>query len=150
MNVIRIVALLPMVFLLSCASRAPAESALTAQDYYLKWSAQSQNYQVSFQQSCYCMPDNIRPMRVTVRENKIVSAVFEDDQSIVPDNIIKDLMTIDTIFQVIVDAEAKPAHRFDVEFDRQNYFPLTVDIDYDSRIADDEIRWQLSRLVRVN
>ena len=150
MKLARLLALLPMLILLSCITRAPSVSEQTTKDHYRYWSEHSQSYEVSFQQSCYCLPDNIRPMRITVKQNKIVGAIFEEDHSIVPNEIISDLLTIDAMFQVIINAEAKPAHRVDIKFDQKNHFPRMVDIDFDSRIADDELHWQLSRLVLLD
>ena len=138
--------LLPVTFLLACVSRTEAIAQPSVEMQYRQWSETSQNYDVSFQQLCFCLPDNIRPMRLTVRDNEIVKAIFEDDQSEVTTDVMIDLKTIDDIFQTIINAEALPAHSVKIEYDSDNHFPTKVDIDFDDRMADDELHWQLSNL----
>ena len=147
MTLIRLFTLLPLALLLSCVSRSEAVSQQSTQNHYRQWSEYSQNYDVSFQQLCYCLPDYIRPIRISVRDNFIVKAIFEDDQSEVPDVIAADLKTIEDIFQTIINAESGQAHSVKIEYDLSMHFPLKVDIDFDDRLADDELHWQLSNLV---
>lgn len=139
--------LLPTTLLLACISRSEAIAQPSVETQYQQWSSFSQNYEVSFQQLCFCLPDNIRPMRLTVRNNQIVKAIFEDDQSKVTADVMTDLKTIDDIFQTIINAEARPAHSVNIKYDPINHYPFKIDIDFDSRLADDELHWQLSNLV---
>lgn len=132
--------------LAACVSRSEAVTPQDVQTLYKKWSARSQSYEVSFQQLCFCMPDYVRPMRLSVHDNVIMAAQYEDDQSSVAAAIIADLMTIDAMYQTILNAEARPAHSVKVEYHPQLAFPTRVDIDFDQRMADDEIHWQLSHL----
>jgi hypothetical protein len=142
--------MLALTFVLSCVSRSEAGSQKSVQTQNRQWSELAQDYQISFRQLYFCLPDSIRPMRITVRDNRIVNVIFEDDQSQVPAEIIADLKTIDDIFQTIFDAQSLAAHRLKIEYDQQQYFPARVDIDYDDRLADDEIHWELSNLILLN
>lgn len=132
--------------LAACVSRSVGVAPQDAQTQYKKWSARLQSYDVSFQQLCFCLPEYIRPMRLSVRDNVIVAAQYEDDRTSVAAAIIADLMTIDAMFQTILNAEARPAHSIKVEYHPQLAFPTRVDIDFDQRMADEEIHWQLSDL----
>ena len=89
-------------------------------------------------------------MRLTVRNNKIVKAVFEDGQSEVKVDVMADLKAFDDIFQTIIAAKARPAYCVEIEYDPVNHYPLTVNIDFNNRLADDELHWQLSNLVGLN
>lgn len=133
--------------ILACVSSTDALSTQDTATQYKNWSALDQTYKVSFQQACFCTQDYLRPMRLIIRDNVIVGAHFEDDQSEVPDIIIADLLTIDAMFKIIVEAEALPAPSVVVEYDEKLAFPIKVEIDYDERMADDEIHWQLSNLI---
>ena len=150
MKLIRLFALLPLALLISCVSRSEAVSQQSVEMQYRLWSEMAQNYKFSFQQLCFCLPDYIRPMRITVRDNHIVKVIFEDNQSEVPSEIVTDLKTIDDIFQTIINAESLPAHSVNIEYDQNKYFPLKVDIDFDNRLADDELHWQLSNLILLD
>jgi hypothetical protein len=142
--------LLPVTILLACVSRSEEIAQSVVEVKYQQWSEVSQNYEVSFQQLCFCLPDSVRPIRLTVRNNEIVKAIFEDDQSEVTVDVMADLKTIDDIFQTIINAKARPAHSVEIEYDPINHYPLKVDIDFDNRLADDELHWQLSNLVWLN
>jgi hypothetical protein len=89
-------------------------------------------------------------MHLSVRNNEIVKAVFEDDQSEVTGDIMADLKAFDDIFQTIINAKTRPAHRVEIEYDPINHYPITVDIDFNNRLTDDEWHWQLSNLVWLN
>jgi hypothetical protein len=84
-------------------------------------------------------------MHLSVRNNEIVKAVFEDDQSEVAVDVMADLKAFDDIFQTVINAKTRPAHRVEIE-----YSPLTVGINFNNRLADDEWHWQLSNLVWLN
>ena len=79
MKLIRLFALLPLALLISCVSRSEAVSQQSVEMQYRLWSEMAQNYKFSFQQLCFCLPDYIRPMRITVRDNHIVKVIFEDN-----------------------------------------------------------------------
>ena len=136
---------LPLVWLVACGAQLNNEqAALTTQQHYEHWLSMSEDYQITFQQQCYCLPEYLQPMRLTVRDNKLISAIFVNDGSPVPAAMLKDLPTVKEIFETVIEAELRPAEIIKIEFDQQHHYPTKVDIDYDLRMADEEIQWQLS------
>ena len=137
-----------VLFIAACGSASEnARLELNAQQHYQRWSEQPQSYTVTFQQQCFCMPDYLRPIQLAVENNQIVDAIFANDQSPVPAEIISDLPTIEKMFHALEAAKAIPAERIDAEFDPQFHYPSKIYIDYDAQLADEEVHWQLSNFV---
>ena len=123
-----------------------ASQPLTTEQHHRHWTSLGESYDITFQQQCFCLPDYLRPIRITVNNGTIVKAVFEDDNSTVPTLILNDLQTVSQIFTAIMSAESMPAESIKVEFDSRHHYPRDVKIDYDFRLSDDEIHWRLSKL----
>lgn len=85
-------------------------------------------------------------MRVSVREGQINSAQFVDDATNVPGSMLKDLFTVNAVFDAILSAQSQTVESIRIEFDAHQHYPKEVQIDFDKRIADDEIHWLLSDL----
>ena len=136
---------LPLLLLVACGAKLDnQQAALTTQQHFDRWLAMPEDYQITFQQQCYCLPEYLRPMRLTVRDNRLYSATFVGDNSPVPPTMLKDLPTVTNIFETIIEAESQPAQIIKIKFDLQHHYPAKVIIDYDTKISDDEIQWQLS------
>ncbi len=141
-------AVVALALLTACGAQTSVDAAqpTSTQQRHQYWSSLSQNYEISFRQQCFCLPDYLRPMRIVVHQGEITAATFEDDNSTVPSLIVNDLQTVSEMFQSILQAESIPAENIRVEFDQQFHYPRTVQIDYDFRLSDDEVHWQFSRL----
>ena len=50
-------------------------------------------------------------------------------------------------FETIINAKTRPVNRVEIEYDPINHNPLTVNINFNNRLADDEWHWQLLNLV---
>ena len=107
---------------------------------------QLHNYQFVVQQQCFCLRDYTRPMQVTVNNNKIVSAVFIDDQLPVGADILKDLRSIDQWFRYLDAQKGNAYHQFSVQYHATQGYPTKIIIDKDERIADDTLDVTLSNL----
>jgi hypothetical protein len=83
-------------------------------------------YSFTWKQSCFCGPDSLRPMRVSVANGTIASAVFVDTQLPVSDAIRADLKTIDGVFVMIQHAIDQDYDEVTVAYDSQVGYPRTM------------------------
>jgi hypothetical protein len=106
-------------------------------------------YSVTWQQMCLCLADMVRPIQIRVSAGAIASAIYVDDQQPVGQPTRSSLMTIDEVFEVLVEAVEDGAVQVDVDYDPTWSFPVSVYIDYDRRIADEELSLALSDFVAI-
>jgi len=102
------------------------------------------SYSFTWTQSCYCIPDMTRPIRITVASGQITSAVFADDQQAVGDPVRRNLQTIDGVFDKIQAALDQGADEVTVDFDPTRGYPRSVFVDYSRQAADEELLLQIS------
>ena len=99
-------------------------------------------YTMTLQRICFCpSPDYTGPFDVTVRNGALASveldgAVVDDERG----------MTVDELFELLDEAYARGAARVTVAFDPDLGYPTNVSIDYDTRMADEEIAYTVSDL----
>jgi hypothetical protein len=106
------------------------------------WHArQLENYQFTWQQQCFCLPEAVQPIRITVRGGAIVSATTLTGEP-VDDEVRSALLTIDALYQRVL-AAAKDAARLQFSCDSAGV-PTRVFIDPNTRVADDEFRVTIS------
>jgi Family of unknown function (DUF6174) len=107
-----------------------------------QWQAQGiRNYQVQFSLSCFCVTDVTQPVLLQVRNNAIVSVTRVADGVAVPPSKWEGIYyTVDQMFALIADAQAKGADEVRVEYHTELRYPTTVFIDQSTRLADEE-RW---------
>jgi len=98
-----------------------------------------QNYDVSYQRQCFCLPEQLKAIRVEVRAGSIANAVYADDNSPLAAGIEYDLITVNGLFGLIVEAIERPADQLHVSYDKALGFPDSISIDYVKRMADDEV-----------
>jgi len=109
------------------------------------------DYQVQFRMSCFCVPDVIAPVVLQVRGGAIVSVTRVSDGVAVPPSRWKGIYyTVDQMFALIADAQAKGADEVRVSYDAVLRYPTTVFIDQSIRLADDEWRFEMSGLTSVH
>jgi hypothetical protein len=95
------------------------------------------DYQFVWQRTCFCLPEAVQPIRVTVRDGVIASAT-DLSGTPVADSIRQSLLTIDALYERVLGGERSGAK---VRFDCAGAgVPLQVYIDPRARVADDEFR----------
>lgn len=105
------------------------------------------SYQYTLRWSCFCGPDFTDPMRITVRDGAITSAV--DVETGMPvDPATRRPLTIEGLFDVIEDAYRKNAAKVDVTYDPTDGHPVSANIDYDQRVIDEELGFRTEDLQR--
>jgi hypothetical protein len=106
------------------------------------------DYQIQFRMSCFCIPDATAPVVLQVRGGAIVSVTRVSDGVAVPPSRWKGIYyTVDQMFALIADAQAKGADEVRVAYDPLLRYPTTVFIDQSQRIADEERRFEMSGLM---
>lgn len=105
-----------------------------------------EDYRFVWQQSCFCLPDAVQPIVVTVRHGEIVSAT---DRSGAPvsDDIRANLMTIAALYRYVDAAQCK-ADEIRVSATPDGV-PNAVFIDRSRSIADEEFSVTISEFVPI-
>jgi hypothetical protein len=113
-----------------------------------QWQSQRlTNYQVQFRMSCFCVPDATAPVILQVRNGAIVSVTRVADGVPVPSTKWEGIYyTVDQMFGLIADAQAKGAEEVRVEYHAELRYPTTVFIDQSTRLADEERYFEMSEL----
>jgi hypothetical protein len=104
------------------------------------------SYSFTRAQRCECLPDQTRPIRISVTAGQITSAVYVDDQRPVSDQVRGTLLTIDGVFDQIQDAIDRDAAEITIAFDPTLGYPTAVFVDYSRQIADEELILEISDL----
>jgi hypothetical protein len=121
-----------------CGTSAPEQSQF---DSALEtWSVQGpSSYSFTWQRYCECTTEVTQPIRITVDNDVITSAVYLDTQLPVSADVRAQLATIDGVFGMIHDAIADNAYLVNVQYSSDSGHPLSVSVDYDERVADEEL-----------
>lgn len=109
-----------------------------------KWKQQAnQHYIYTLQRSCFCPEEFRKPMRVRVKDNKIVQVLL------VPENITKPVsyrgaLSVERLFNIIQKGIDSNAASIKVRYDKKYGYPTSINIDQDVRIADEELNYKAS------
>jgi hypothetical protein len=113
-----------------------------------KWESQGiTDYRVLSRLSCFCVQEFTAPVVLHVLNRRLVSVTRVEDLSPVPPSEWAfRYYTIDEMFDLIADAQAKGASEVRVTYDPMLGYPTSVYLDMSSRVADDERQFELSGL----
>jgi hypothetical protein len=103
------------------------------------WEAQGlESYRFQFHWQCFCLPDYLETVWVTVEDGEIASveAVDPNFEGNLPDR--SEFRTIDGLFELIREAIEGQAYQIRVTYDDTIGYPASAYIDYDAAIADEE------------
>jgi hypothetical protein len=104
------------------------------------WSVQGpSSYSFTWQRYCECSTEVTQPIRITVENDVITSAVYVETQQPVSADVRAELRTIDGVFGMIHDAIDQNAYLVNVQYSSESGHPLSVSVDYDERLADEEL-----------
>ncbi len=103
-------------------------------------------YEFRFQRSCFCPRELVRPVRITVSNGVVISAVDPDtNEPVTPP--LNGFPTIDDLFDEIQDAIDREADDIDATYDEAFGYPVQVFIDWIRNAIDDEMSFQVSDYV---
>ncbi|WP_431474086.1 DUF6174 domain-containing protein [Marinobacter sp. KM021] len=100
-------------------------------------------YEVTIEQTCFCPPDLLQPMRVTVREGKVIDIEGLEQPLNHPDILDERRLTIEGLLDLVEQARGS-ADKLLVEYDPHYGFPASLEVDYSPFIADDEFSYRLT------
>jgi Family of unknown function (DUF6174) len=83
-------------------------------------------YSYDWERSCFCDPNEIRPMHISVTGDHITSAAFSDDHVAIPDAAAVGALTIDGVFAALRERLDEGGNAFTLTFDPALGFPTSV------------------------
>jgi hypothetical protein len=101
------------------------------------------NYRYTLQTHCLCPPEYGQLVVIEVRDNRMVSITSALDSSSVDNQGFDHIDTIEKLFNIIQDAIDNDAYNIEVSYDPDFGYPRQVSIDYEEKIADEEMRYEV-------
>jgi hypothetical protein len=127
----------------SSAADAPAADAVdaVATAHHAWLAGRPADYRFVWQQTCFCLPEAVQPIRITVHGDAITSATGADGNPVSAD-VRSGLKTIDALYAYVL---AKQHAGAEVRFSSTAHgVPDQVYVDPNPRVADDEFRVKIS------
>jgi hypothetical protein len=107
------------------------------------------SYRFRFQRLCFCAPDAVAPLSVVVTRNRVISVTrAESGTPVTPDSSLP--LTVERLFDEIERAIHEKAASLNVRYDPLRGYPLSIDIDRDERVADEEVYYRASDLTPLS
>ena len=97
------------------------------------------SYSYTVRVSCECPSDVTRPVVVWVDRGFVEYLFYEDDGRPVPFSYADSFPSVEQLFDAIQDGIDRGADYIDVRYDFTYGYPTSVYIDYDRRVADEEL-----------
>jgi hypothetical protein len=97
------------------------------------------SYSYTVRVSCDCPSEITRPVVVWVDRGSIEYQFYEDDGRPVPLSISNSFPSVEQLFDAVQDGIDRRADIIDVQYDFTYGYPTSVYIDYDRRVADEEL-----------
>ncbi len=105
------------------------------------------DYQFNFRWSCFCAPEYIDPVNISVRENRIDSAAYAIGGVPIPVEVaVKRYLTIEGLFDFLQEGIDKNAHSISVEYHSELGYPVKASIDYEEYTIDEELGFEIYSL----
>lgn len=105
------------------------------------------DYEIDQRVNCFCAtPPANRFHKITVRDDKIVSAVDLQDGQVLPEKDFAFFKTISELVEFVDSIDRDRVAVYDVRIDSTHGFPTFIYIDFDSRLADEEIGYETKNL----
>jgi len=109
----------------------------------LKWErARPAAYTITVARWCECTQEMSGPVVVAVRDGAIESRTYVASAAAVGPTYADLFPSIDGLFERIDDAHRRRAASVEVTYDPEFGFPVTISIDYDRVMADDELTYR--------
>lgn len=137
-----------LAFLLSACVFGPDEADDELVRNRERWRSQRiEDYQVQFRLLCFCVREATEPVVLTVRRGVLVSVTrVSDGRPVDPSQWRGRYYTVDEMFALIADAEARGVAEVRVTYDAALGHPREVFLDEDERVIDEERTFELSAL----
>jgi hypothetical protein len=106
------------------------------------------NYRVTYENSCFCPVETLRPVRLTVVNGALSDVTRVSDGASLPPSDWRSYRTVDQVFAEIEAGLNRGAQRVVVTYDSQYGYPRDVLVDY-QMAADAFVGFKLSNLETV-
>lgn len=103
------------------------------------------SYDFTMRRLCFCPAEFTNPVIVAVRNGVVESRRYESSGQPLPANYAQSFPTIDGLWEIVDDAARRNAAKLDVTYDPVLGYPTRIDIDYDTRLADEEVTIVVTR-----
>ena len=107
------------------------------------------SYQYVVERLCFCGLEARGPVRVIVVGDDVSERTYADSGDPVPAAFGELFPSVDGLFDVLLDAFEREAHRIDVTYDPISGVPLDLWIDYLETVADEELGFSVTETVRL-
>ena len=104
------------------------------------------NYQFNFRWECYCSPEYVGPVNISVRENRIDGAVFVENEVPVAVEGLERYRTIEGLFDLLQEGIDENAHTISAHYHSELGYPVKVSIDYEEDSVDEELGFEINSL----
>lgn len=94
------------------------------------------HYSYMLQRSCFCTPEYRKPIAIDVSGSTVMKSTV--DGFALPLERRADALSVEGLFDVVRKAIDSKAARIDVQYDAVNGHPLSISIDQNAQIADEE------------
>ncbi len=101
------------------------------------------NYRYVLQIRCFCPPESVQPVMIEVQDNKVVSITSAQDSKPVDAQGFQRNDTIDKLFDRIQEAFDNNAYIIEAKYNPDFGYPRRVFVDYDERIVDEEMQFEI-------
>ena len=105
------------------------------------------NYQFNFRWICYCDPKYVDPVNISVRENKIDSATFVEDDIPIAVEGFERYRTIEGLFDFVQEGVDKNANSISTYYHSELGYPVKASIDYEEDTIDEELGFEINSLL---
>lgn len=105
-----------------------------------RWEARGPtDYDLVLARVCFCPVEVIGPARIEVRADEVVSRIYVESGEPVREGLESFFPDVDGLFAFLDDAFERGAHSIEVEYDPDLGFPTRSFVDFDERVADEEM-----------
>jgi Family of unknown function (DUF6174) len=113
------------------------------------WSRQGiASYRFRVTQNCFCAPGVRGPFDVVVEQGRVAAVTDgETGEPRTPEPFVP--LTVEALFARVEDAIDRDAAQIDVRYDPALGYPQEIAIDFDRRIADEEVGYSASGLAAI-
>lgn len=126
-----------------CAVLGADEEPRNLRDARERWAeAGVDDYTLDLERICFCM--NVGAVRIVVVDGQPVSYTVVATSEALPEEQRAWYPTVPGLFDFVEEAIDRDAHRIDARYDRRRGYPLELFVDYDERIADEELGFRIS------
>lgn len=129
-----------------CADAGPDVGGLADEvaEHRRMWeSSRPATYAFELERLCFCGTEARGPVRLTVEGDVVVTRVYSDSGTEVPEEYAEIFPTVDGLFDILDDALRRGAEQVDVTWDATSGAPTYFFIDYSRNVADEEVGYHI-------